>query len=142
MFRWTQTNKAQRVMWLILLLAIVPQTEAVHDHVDLVEINHYHDTHTNHFAIVDWRLSRQASQHPIGRTAVWFDGNTLRKVTAKHVIETWTQDGGADRPRTRRTQRPPNRPAPWAHQTDIQANREGTFRAIAWPKQYAPSTIS
>lgn len=97
-------------MWIALLLCIVPQAEAVHDRVDLVEINHYHDCHakhvftqiifrsydqrTNHFAIVDWRLSKQASQHPIGRTAVWFDGNTLRKVTAKHVIETWTQDGG------------------------------------------------
>ena len=89
-------------MMLLLLLAILPHTEVTTDHIPCVEHNHYYDFNGSHVfdqiiyrdsdgSIIAWRLVKSPHQLPVGKTAIWFDGERLRKVTANHVVDSWTQ---------------------------------------------------
>lgn len=85
----------------------------VADHVDLVEVNHYHDEqgrhvfdqmifydwnpHQRRFHVRAWRLIKEPTQVPrldsrrnVWRV-VWHDAGVLREVTADSHRETWTQ---------------------------------------------------
>lgn len=92
--------------FIALLLAIVPQTEAVTDHVDCIELNRVYDENANHTftqvifwetnregidVVIDWRLVKHANQLPSDRSVIWRDGDRIRKVIANHSMETWTQ---------------------------------------------------
>ena len=85
----------------LILTCILPYTEVTHDHVSTIEVNRFYDEQARHVftqtifyddnAIIAWRLVKSPHQLPVGKTAIWFDGERLRKVTANHVVDSWTQ---------------------------------------------------
>lgn len=86
--------------------------EAIIDHVDLIELNHFYDendklileqiifydwsNYDGRFQVRAWRLLKKDSQLPVYNSldknyaTRWHDGQILRKVYAKHFRETWT----------------------------------------------------
>lgn len=98
---------------LMALFSAVSRPHSLTDHVDLVEVNHYHDdsgrhvfdqlifydwsTSRNRFEVRAWRLIKQPNQLPqrdhgenLWRV-IWHDGGVLRTVEADAYRETWTQ---------------------------------------------------
>jgi hypothetical protein len=106
---------------LLILLGILPHEGAVYDTVDCMEINHFYDDAGRKVfeqvifwdyditvtvkgedyyldeAVRAWRLIKHPSQVPFHDhaantwSAIWYDGDVLRHVSAKTVTETWTQ---------------------------------------------------
>ncbi|MEX1040061.1 MAG: hypothetical protein WDZ51_05500 [Pirellulaceae bacterium] len=98
---------------LLPLLGAQPQSPAVQDRVDLLEINHYHDAQGRlvfdqvifyewsardaRFHVTAWRLLKSPWQLPRRRwsdgmyESTWNDGDVTRHVVAEVVRETWTQ---------------------------------------------------
>jgi len=92
--------------------AHIPQDVAVEE-VDLIEVNHYYDEHgrlvfdqlifydwcdrSGRFQVRAWRLLKKPEQMPRRNwrtghyTAIWKDGDVLRKVRSKAISESWTQ---------------------------------------------------
>ncbi len=92
---------------------VQPEDDMLVDEVDLIEINHCYDENgqlvfdqllfydwsadKGHYDVRDWRLLKSPIQVPRrshetgGYVALWRDGNTMRRVHAKTVRETWTQ---------------------------------------------------
>ncbi len=90
-----------------------PDSDLLVDEVDLIEINHCYDENgqlvfdqllfydwspeKGHYDVRDWRLLKSPIQVPRrnheagGFVTVWRDGNTMRKVHAKTIRESWTQ---------------------------------------------------
>lgn len=104
------------LFWLVMTLGShvsSPQEVVLKDSVDLVEVNHYHDTRGQHvfdqlifydwssqkkrFQVRAWRLIKSDNQlprrdHRTGNWLVrWHDDGTMREVLAKSRRETWTQ---------------------------------------------------
>lgn len=96
----------------LLLLSILPRDPTARDAVDLYEVNHFFDDcgrlvfdqaimwrwcdHDCRHHVVAWRLIKHAGQLPQrsirgGYTSVWTDGETLRRVDAASVRETFAQ---------------------------------------------------
>ena len=100
------------IMFFILMICSIFTREALVDHVDLIELNHFYDDNgrlvldqliyydwsyeDNRFQVRAWRLFKKDSQLPVYNSldknyaARWYDGQILRKVYAKHFRETWT----------------------------------------------------
>lgn len=100
--------------WAVLAaLCLQPQPDVACDEVDLIEINHFHDEQGrlvfdqvifydwsplhSRYLVRAWRLLKTPAQVPAKDwnqsefVAIWHDGDTLRKVSAKVLRETWTQ---------------------------------------------------
>jgi hypothetical protein len=104
---------AQLLLCLIVAFPGDPPSIAIASHVDLVEINHYHDLQgrpvfdqliyydwdndARRYNVCAWRLLKEDNQIPVRNpatgkyTATWHDGKTLRIVHADRRVETWTQ---------------------------------------------------
>lgn len=100
------------MLFVIAILAVVPQGNVAYDQVDVVEINHYYDSKghlvfdqvvyydfdfaTARHQTRDWRLKKSEWQVPqknwrTGKhVARWLDNGTRRTVEANEVRETWT----------------------------------------------------
>jgi hypothetical protein len=100
-------------IWMLLLFALPGSKPALEDHVDLIEVNHYHDSRGEHvfdqlifydwssqkkrFQVRAWRLIKSESQWPRRRYPAqdflvrWHDDGVLREVTSEARRETWTQ---------------------------------------------------
>lgn len=99
---------------LILLIAsFLPMEVVAKDQVDVIEINHFYDEQgrlvfdqvifydwspmQSRYHVRAWRLLKNKTQLPHrnrlagGFTAVWHDGEVLRKVCASALRESWTQ---------------------------------------------------
>lgn len=100
---------------IILLCAIAGaghRSLVVDQHVDLIEINHYHDAtgrrvlnqaifyrwsaHDGRYHAHAWRLVKDDGQLPVkdasgGYVCIWHDDGVLRRVRAAQCIESWTQ---------------------------------------------------
>lgn len=89
-----------------------PNVEPIREVVDLVEVNHFHDSEhgarvfaqqifyewvNDHYEVRAWRLIKSGDQWPQrdwergGYRALWKDGDVWREVRAKAFRETWTQ---------------------------------------------------
>lgn len=102
------------MFWLLpLLLALLPSPDIIEEHVDLIEVNHFHDENgklvfdqlifydwsplEGHYHVRAWRLLKANEQLPARdyRTgefsSVWHDGDVLRRIVAQATKETWTQ---------------------------------------------------
>ena len=97
--------------FILVLFAVIPQTDIADESVAMVELNHFYDADGKHVLdqlifydwnaaesthdIIAWRLCKKPSQRPVavrGRwISVWHDGDTLRRVRAEVFRETWTQ---------------------------------------------------
>ena len=97
----------------LLLFAIVPNDHVLHDNFDKVEVNHFYDDQGRHVfdqvlwydwekiynrhTVHAWRLVKLPGQIPtLNRDtdlyeSLFDDHDNLRKVTAKYMVETWTQ---------------------------------------------------
>jgi hypothetical protein len=98
--------------FLSAVLCLQPMSPVIEDRVDLIEVNHFYDADAKHvfdqiifydwcdstcrFQVRAWRMVKRSSQFP-GRwgdsfRTSWVEGGeTMRKVTAKAMRETWTQ---------------------------------------------------
>jgi hypothetical protein len=94
----------------LLLLSILPRDHVVRESVDLIEHNRFYGEdcklvfeqvifytwNRGRFDVVSWRLIKSPNQVPIrdwkggGYTALWQDGEVLRKVHSPAIRETWT----------------------------------------------------
>ena len=94
----------------LLLLSILPREDVVRESVDLIEHNRFYDNdcrlvfeqqifytwNRGRYDCVSWRLVKNPNQVPIrdwqggGYTALWQDGEVLRKVHSPAIRETWT----------------------------------------------------
>ena len=110
--RWMVTMNATALI-LMALVSAVTKPNTLRDHVDLVEVNHYHDDSGRHvfdqlifydwspvrnrFDVRAWRLIKQPNQLPRRNHAenvwrvIWHDVGVLRIVEADAHRETWTQ---------------------------------------------------
>jgi hypothetical protein len=92
---------------------ISPEEDIARERVDLVEVNHFYDEQgrlvfdqtifydwsSNHgrYMVRAWRLVKNPAQLPQrdwqegGYSAMWHDGEVLRRVHADSMRETWTQ---------------------------------------------------
>ncbi len=90
-----------------------PRQDVATDRVDLIELNHFYDekgqlvfdqiifydwsAQRGRFNVRAWRMLKTPAQipHPNARqrkyTVVWYDGDTLRRVEAPSIRESWTQ---------------------------------------------------
>jgi hypothetical protein len=95
----------------LLLFSVVPRECVVRESVDLIEVNHFYDEQARlvfdqavfytwnrgRYDVVSWRLIKSPDQVPIrdwsggGYTALWQDGEVLRKVYSPAIRETWLQ---------------------------------------------------
>lgn len=97
----------------VAAICLNPTSDVVSDDVDLVEINHFYDEQGRlvldqiifydwspvqaRYNVRDYRLLKNPSQIPQRDwsrgefVATWYDGDTLRKVRADSVRESWTQ---------------------------------------------------
>lgn len=97
----------------LLLLSILPRDSVVRESVDLMEVNHFYgadcqlvftqiifydwDHKLGRFSCRAWRLVKSPNQVPRrdwewgGYTALWQDGEVLRKVHSPAIRETWLQ---------------------------------------------------
>lgn len=97
----------------LALLAVVPQDSVTRETVDLVELNHFYDENGRlvfdqvifydwspkdaRYNVRAWRLVKDTSQVPQRDwrdgcySALWHDGEQLRKVQSQSIRETWTQ---------------------------------------------------
>jgi hypothetical protein len=100
---------------LVLLgaLCLDPHETAIEQHVDLIEVNHFHDECGKHVfdqlifydwcsrycrnQVVAWRLIKSPAQLPIrdwkrgDYVCTWNDNGLLRSVRASSLRESWTQ---------------------------------------------------
>lgn len=98
---------------LVTVVALNPAENVVSDRVDLTEINHFYDEHgrlvfdqiifydwsaaDSHYHVRAWRLLKTPSQLPSRDwatgdfSALWHDGDVLRKVRSEATRESWTQ---------------------------------------------------
>lgn len=103
---------------ILTLLSIVPIGGPVRESVDCLHVNHFHDEngrlvfrqgilllwnkYHSRFDVVAWRLmtdptadgrmkSPERDWQRGGYVTTWYDGNTLRQIRTKSVIEDWTQ---------------------------------------------------
>lgn len=90
---------------LLALLAIGPEPPAVTESVGAIEVNHFYDDNAKHvfsqlifrdlrnghLEIVDWKMIRVHEQLPINRRCLWMEGNLIRDVRTKVVIESHSQ---------------------------------------------------
>jgi hypothetical protein len=96
-----------------LAVCLNPVIHVAHDRVDLIEVNHFYDERgrlvfdqiifydwcsaRGGFNIRAWRLLKSPDQRPLAQrergsyVSMWRDGDTLRKVEAPAVRESWTQ---------------------------------------------------
>ncbi|MCA9154400.1 MAG: hypothetical protein R3C99_08655 [Pirellulaceae bacterium] len=94
-------------------ICLTPVDDVAYDRVDMVEVNHFYDEHgrpvfdqvifydwcpvQSRYNVRAWRLLKTPAQVPYrsrqqdGFVAVWYDGDTLRKVKANAMRESWTQ---------------------------------------------------
>lgn len=94
-------------------ICLSPSNDVLADQVDLVEINHFYDEQGRlvldqiifydwsaaqaRYQVRAWRLLKTPAQIPRrdwnGKqfVAIWHDGDTLRKVRANQLRESWTQ---------------------------------------------------
>lgn len=104
------------VLFVCLVCGLTPAENSIHDEVDLVEINHFHDEKgrlvfdqiifydwcpvQHRYNVRDWRLLKSVGQIPLrdwrsGQfLAIWHDfkdKNVLRTIRAGSVRESWTQ---------------------------------------------------
>ena len=99
------------IVWLCLFAA-TPTDSLVHDQVDLIEVNHYHDARgrlvfdqvifyewdsaSQRFQVRAWRLLKTDWQRPRrdwvrgGYVSSWRDGELWRQVRAANERKTWT----------------------------------------------------
>jgi hypothetical protein len=103
----------------IALLSIVPVGgDVTRESCDLIELNHYFDEHARlvfdqvifydwdgkRYQVRAWRLVKQEGQVPQrdwannGYSAMWHDGEELRRMFSRSIRETWTQQGGEGDP--------------------------------------------
>jgi hypothetical protein len=97
----------------LLLLSVLPRDSVVRESVDLIEVNHFYDEQARlvfdqvifmdwshgdaRYMVRAWRLIKSPDQVPIrdwsggGYTALWQDGEVLRKVHSPAIRETWLQ---------------------------------------------------
>jgi hypothetical protein len=97
----------------LLTWGITPREDIAVETVDLIEVNHFYDDQgrlvfdqcifydwspaDGRFMVRAWRLVKNPSQLPQrdwaagGYTAVWQDGDVLRKVVSEGMRESWTQ---------------------------------------------------
>ena len=97
----------------LLLIASNPIEMTVTETVDVIEINHFYDEHgrlvfdqalfyrwcrrQERHNILAWRLVKERPQIPAmnwsrgAYSALWLDGEVLRRTDARTVRETWTQ---------------------------------------------------
>lgn len=97
----------------LLLCSIIPQDFVVRESVDLVETNHFYDEHgrlvfdqvifydwsagDSRYNVRAWRLVKNPAQLPQrdwkdgGYSAMWQDGEQIRRIHSKSIRETWTQ---------------------------------------------------
>ena len=92
-------------MIILLLLSILPYETIISEQVDVVEVNHFYDEKgrhvfdqvifydwkCNYHELADWRLIKNESQRPVNGRMLFYDQDTLRKITARTQRETWTQ---------------------------------------------------
>lgn len=98
-------------MIVLLLLSVLPRDTAIRESVDLIEVSHVFDGEGREhltqiifwgwrgswYEVIAWRLVKSDNQLPIhdwsngGYTALWQDGEVLRKVHAPAVRESWLQ---------------------------------------------------
>jgi hypothetical protein len=92
-------------MIFLLLFATIPTDIVVSEQVDVAEINHFYDDKGRHVfdqvifydwigfthMVRDWRLIKSESQRPVNGKMLFYDQETLRKITASSQRETWTQ---------------------------------------------------
>ena len=100
-------------MILLILLGILPVDAVTRESVDLIETNHFYDEHGRlvfdqvifydwshgdaRYQVRAWRLVKNPNQLPVrdwsngGYTALWQDGEVLRKVHAPAVRESYLQ---------------------------------------------------
>lgn len=104
---------------ILLLTGLNPQPLVADEVFDRVELNHFYDENAKHvfdqmifwrhykgdnrYHVEAWRLVKRPDEvkrpnieatkdYKRGLwTVIWFDGETLRKITAYHFVETWTQ---------------------------------------------------
>ncbi len=102
--------------FLLILFSLVPNDLVLVDHVDVIELNHFHDDqgrpvfdqyifyrlnkHESRLEVCDWKMSKSVNQKPIrdhqrgGYSATWIDpqtGSELRTVTCDSYFESFTQ---------------------------------------------------
>lgn len=88
-------------MMFAILLAIIPFSPVIEDHVTTYEINHFYDDAGVHVfsqrifydddgMVIDWRMIKRPTMHTPKGWLFW-DKDGLRRVSAKSEIETWTQ---------------------------------------------------
>lgn len=97
----------------IVSLGISPAEDVAREKVDLMEVNHFYDEQgrlvfdqvifydwsaaDSRYMVRAWRLVKSPNQLPMrdwregGFTAIWQDGEVLRRVQAESMRETWTQ---------------------------------------------------
>lgn len=94
-------------MIFLLLFAILPNDLVVQEQCDVIEVNHFYDDQGRHVfdqvifydwcvghnrhMVADWRLIKNETYRPINGKILFYDQETIRKVTAKSQRETWTQ---------------------------------------------------
>lgn len=98
---------------LATLFSFHPIEPIAAERVDLVEVNHFYDENGKHvldqlifydwsdekseYEIRAWRLLKKPSQRPLKDfqrneySVTWQDGDTLRRIQAEAMSETWTQ---------------------------------------------------
>jgi hypothetical protein len=98
---------------LACLCGLPPREDVASEQVDLVEVNHFYDDQGRHVfdqvifydwsdghgrhMVRDWKLVKNPSQLPQRNwkdgsyTALWHDNETLRRVQARSMRESWTQ---------------------------------------------------
>jgi hypothetical protein len=101
------------LLWAVLGFGSMPQDINVRDRVDLIEVNHFHDSEArlvfdqvifyewspakSRHQVQAWRLLKSPRQYPrrdyrVGDYVTrWTDGETDREVRAATIRETWTQ---------------------------------------------------
>ncbi len=97
----------------LVACGISPQDTVAFEQVELIELNHFHDEQGRlvfdqvifydwsephgRYMVRAWRLVKSPSQLPQRNwrdgsyVTIWHDGDTLRKVRAETMRETWTQ---------------------------------------------------
>lgn len=93
-------------------LGVSPEVLPITDHVDLIEVNHFHDENgklvfdqvvyyewlenQSRHQVIDWRVLKKEEMRPSKNfetgmyEAVWFDDQTFRKVVSVAARESWT----------------------------------------------------
>jgi hypothetical protein len=98
---------------MVVAVGVAPREDVSRESVDLIELNHFYDEHGRlvfdqvifydwsasdaRYNVRAWRLVKNPSQLPQrdwstgGYSAMWQDGEQLRRLHSKSIRETWTQ---------------------------------------------------